>query len=51
MNKVAKNYPDSFNEIVSKVNDKQNSLYGQYLGTGNPNSKILILGKECAINK
>ena len=51
MNKVAKNYTDSFNEIVSKVNDKQNSLYGQYLGTGNPNSKILILGKECAINK
>lgn len=51
MNKTIKNYPDSFNIIVCKVNNKQDYLYGQYLGTGNPNSKILILGKECAINK
>lgn len=45
------NYPDSFIELVHKTNDNNSLLYGQYIGTGNPNARILILGKECAIDK
>lgn len=45
------NYPDSFIELVHKTNDNNSLLYGQYIGTGNPNARILILGKECAIAK
>ena len=40
------NYPNSFVELVNKEND----TYGQYIGVGNPNAKILIIGKESAIN-
>ena len=45
------NYPEFFIELVSKANNHNSLLYGQYIGTGNPNAKILILGKECAIDK
>lgn len=45
------NYPDSFIELVHKTNDNNSLLYGQYIGTGNHNARILILGKECAIDK
>lgn len=38
------NYSDEFSGIVKKCREK-----GFYLGTGNPNSSILVIGKECAI--
>lgn len=41
------NYSDEFEELVSNSNPNNNN---DYIGTGNPNSKILIIGKECAIN-
>lgn len=44
------NYPKSFVELVNEVNDKKNQFYGQYIGVGNPNAKILIIGKESAID-
>ena len=44
------NYPKSFVELVDEVNDKKNQFYGQYIGIGNPNAKILIIGKESAID-
>jgi len=34
-----------FNDLVF------NNIDNLYLGTGNPNSKILIIGKESAINR
>ena len=37
------NYPKIFTESVKEC--KEN---GTYIGTGNPNSKILIVGKETA---
>ena len=45
------NYPKSFVELVNEVNDKKNQFYGQYIGVGNPNAKILIIGKESAIDE
>ena len=44
------NYPKSFVELVDEVNDKKNQFYSQYIGVGNPNAKILIIGKESAID-
>ena len=44
------NYPKDFIELVEKVNDSESEVYGQYIGVGNPNAKILIIGKESAIN-
>lgn len=38
------NYSSEFKEIVAKCQQK-----GFYLGTGNPNASILVIGKECAI--
>lgn len=37
-------YSNEFKNIVKKCQEK-----GLYLGTGNPNSSILVIGKECAI--
>lgn len=45
------NYPSSFANLIKKTNDKENLLFEQYIGTGNPNAKILIIGKECAIDQ
>jgi hypothetical protein len=44
-------YPKSFIELVNEANDHNSLLFGQYIGTGNPNAKIMILGKECAIDR
>lgn len=38
------NYSNEFKGIVKKCQEKE-----FYLGTGNPNSSILVIGKECAI--
>ena len=43
------NYSEDFIELVKKVNNSA-SKYGQYIGVGNPNAKILIIGKESAID-
>lgn len=40
------NYNDNFLKALLKCKNKN-----LYLGTGNPNAKILIIGKECALNK
>lgn len=37
-------YKNEFKELI-------NSSQKLYIGTGNPNSRILIIGKECAIDK
>lgn len=44
------NYPKSFIDLVNEVNKKKNQSDVQYIGVGNPNAKILIIGKESAIN-
>lgn len=41
------NYSEEFKKLVSKSDPNNNN---DYIGTGNPNAKILIVGKECAIN-
>ncbi|MBC7523705.1 MAG: hypothetical protein H7239_04630 [Flavobacterium sp.] len=41
------NYSNEFIDIVLK--SKPNNL-NNYIGTGNPNAKILIIGKECAVD-
>lgn len=38
------NYSNEFKNIVKKCQEKS-----FYLGTGNPNASILVIGKECAI--
>lgn len=38
------NYSSEFKEIIRKCQEK-----GLFLGTGNPNASILVIGKECAI--
>lgn len=43
------NYSNSFLELINAVNDKKNQ-FNQYIGIGNPNAKILIIGKESAID-
>ncbi len=41
------NYSDEFTNFILKSNpDNLNN----YIGTGNPNAKILIIGKECAVD-
>ena len=35
------NYPQSFIDLLNSKHD--------YIGQGNPNAKILIIGKECSI--
>lgn len=40
------NYTSQFKEVLNQC--KQNELF---LGLGNPNAKILIIGKEAAIDK
>lgn len=44
------NYSKDFIELVEKVNDSESEVYGQYIGVGNPNARILVIGKESAIN-
>ena len=44
------NYPKSFIDLVNEVNKKKNQSDVQYIGVGNPNAKIFIIGKESAIN-
>jgi len=44
LNKI--NYTSHFKEVLNLC--KQNKLF---LGLGNPNAKILIIGKEAAIDK
>ena len=47
------NYSKDFIELVKKVKNSENEDYGQYIeyiGVGNPNAKILIIGKESAID-
>ena len=39
-------YKNEFREMLEKAEKE-----GQYVGTGNPNAKILIIGKELAINQ
>ena len=39
-------YPRMFQDLL-----KQDYRIDNYIGQGNPNSKILIIGKECAIKK
>lgn len=39
-------YPEEFQDLL-----KQNYKTDNYIGEGNPNSKILLIGKECAIDK
>ncbi len=41
------NYPKSFIDLIKKC---QQNYPGTYIGTGNPEGKILIIGKECAID-
>lgn len=41
------NYPKSFIDLIKKC---QLNYPGTYIGTGNPEGKILIIGKECAID-
>lgn len=44
------NYSKDFIELVEKVNNSESEVYGQYIGIGNPNAKMLVIGKESAIN-
>lgn len=47
------NYKTSFVELVDKVSilEKENEIVESYLGTGNPNSKIIVFGKELGFDE
>lgn len=36
-------------EFIELVNDSK--WHGHYVGIGNPNAKVLIVGKECALDE
>lgn len=49
MTNIKSNYSEEFCNLIKKVNQEGNEFFGQYIGIGNPNAKILIIGKEPAI--
>lgn len=46
MSEYNASYPKEFIDLINDEN-----WGNEYIGVGNPNAKILIVGKECAINK
>ena len=43
-------YSKEFKALLNDSNWNQLEPYQKYIGVGNPNAKILIVGKECALD-